>query len=108
MVLKLAQKLLAGVLINAKTIASKGDIWEDLFFMSQARIFIGSDSQVSKLANICVENNGGTSYMFNVTKNTHYDKFENTKYLDSKFLENNHEIYTPDFTLEEDAHSAYF
>ena len=105
---KLAQKLLAGVLINAKTIASKGDIWEDLFFMSQARIFIGSDSQVSKLANICVENNGGTSYMFNVTKNDYNDKFKNTRYLDSKFLEANHKIYTPDFTLEDDAHSAYF
>ena len=105
---KLAQKLLEGVLVNAKTIVSKGDIWEDLFFMSQARIFIGSNSQVSKLANICVENNDGTSYMFNVTKNSHNYKFKNTRYLDSQFLENNHKIYTSDFTLEEDAHSAYF
>ena len=105
---KLAQKLLAGVFVNAKTIASKGSIWEDLFFMSQARIFIGSNSQVSKLANICVENNGGTSYMLNVTENNYYYKFENTRYLNSKFLETNHEIYTPNFTLEEGAHSAYF
>ncbi len=104
---KLAQKLLAGVLVNAKTIVSKGNIWDDLFFMSQARIFIGSNSQVSKLANICVENNGGTSYMFNVNKKNYYYKFKNTRYLDSKFLEANHKIYTPDFTLEDDAHSAY-
>jgi hypothetical protein len=105
---KLAQKLLADVLVSAKIIVSKGNIWEDLFFMSQARIFIGSNSQVSKLANICVENNGGTSYMFNVTKNNYYDKFKSTRYLKSKFLETNHKIYTPDFTLEENAHSAYF
>ena len=105
---KLAQKLLASVHIKAKTISSNGNIWEDLYFMSQARIFIGSSSQVSRLANICVENNGGVSYMFNVTKNDYNDKFKNTRYLDSKFLEANHKIYTPDFTLEDDAHSAYF
>jgi hypothetical protein len=76
--------------------------------MSQARVFIGSNSQVSKLANICVENNGGTSYMLNVPKNNYFDKVKNTRYLDSKFLETNHKIYTSNFTLEEDAHSAYF
>lgn len=106
---KLAQKLLASVFVNAKTIVSKGNIWEDLYFMSQARIFIGSNSsQVSKLANICVENNGGTSYMSNVPKNNYYFRFKNTSYFDSKFLEADHKIYTPDFTLEADSHSAYF
>ncbi len=105
---KLAQKLLASVLIHANTIVSKGNIWEDLFFMSQARIFIGSNSQVSKLANICVEHNGGTTFMFNVPKNNHYYQFKNTKYFNSKFLEKKHEIYSPDFALEEGSHSAYF
>ena len=105
---KLAQKLLAGVFVNAKTIPSKGDIWKDLYFMSQARVFIGSNSsQVSRLANICVENNGGKSYMFDVTKNNNY-RFKNTCYFDSKFLDDNHIIYTPDFTLQKDSHSAYF
>ena len=104
---KLAQKLLASVLVNAKTIASKGDIWEDLYFMSQAKFFIGSNSQVSKLANICVENNGGKSYMFDVPKNNYYRRFKNTSYFDSKFLDATHGIYTPDFTLEKDSHSAY-
>ena len=93
---KLAQKLLADVLINTKIMLSKGDIWEDLYFMSQARIFIGSNSQVSKLANICVENNGGTSYMLNVTKDNNYQKFKNTSYFDSKFLDANHNVYTID------------
>ena len=105
---KLAKKLLANVLVNAKTILSKGDIWEDLYFMSQARIFIGSNSQVSKLANVCVENNGGASYMLNVTKNDNYNKFKNTRYFECKFIGTNHKIYTPNFTLEEDSHSAYF
>ena len=105
---KLAKKLLANVLVNAKTILSKGDIWEDLYFMSQARIFIGSNSQVSKLANVCVENNGGASYMLNVTKNDNYNKFKNTRYFECKFIGTNHKIYTPNLTLEEDSHSAYF
>lgn len=104
---KLAQKLLSSVSVNAKTIASKGDIWEDLYFMSQSKFFIGSNSQVSKLANICVENNGGKSYMFDVPKNNYYRRFKNTSYFDSKFLDATHGIYTPDFTLEKDSHSAY-
>ena len=76
--------------------------------MSQARVFIGSNSQVSKLANICVENNGGKSYMFDVPKNNYYYGFKNTSYFDSNPLDANHRIYTPDFTLQKDSHSAYF
>ena len=104
----MAQKLLASIQFKAKIITSNGNIWEDLYFMSQARIFIGSSSQVSKLANICVENNGGKSYMFNVTKNNNYLKFKNTEYINSKFLDARHKIYTSEFTLEEGSHSAYF
>jgi len=105
---ELAQKLLASIQLKAKIITSNGNVWEDLYFMSQARIFIGSSSQVSKLANICVENNGGKSYMFNVTKNNNYLKFKNTEYINSKFLDARHRIYTDEFTLEEGTHSAYF
>lgn len=104
---KLAQNLLASVSIKAKTTVSTGNIWDDLYFMSQASIFIGSNSQVSKLANICVENNGGLSYMFNLAKNITYSKFKNTKYIDSKFLNEKHEIYAPAFILEEGSHTAY-
>ena len=103
----LAQKLLAEVNIAAKVNSTAGNIWEDVFFMSQASIFIGSNSQVSQLVNICVENNGGKSYMLNLLKKTKYDKFINTTYLNSKFLRPEHEIYSLNFTLEKNSHSAY-
>ena len=91
---KLAQKLLAEVKVNAKINYSNGDIWEDLYFMAQSDIFIGSNSQVSQLANICVENNGGKSYIFNLSNKLNYKAFKNTTYLKSNFLEMNHSIYS--------------
>ena len=103
----LAQKLLAEIGIIAKVNSKVGNIWEDIVFMSQASIFIGSNSQVSQLVNICVENNGGKSYMLNLSKKGRYNKFKNTTYLKSKFLEREHEIYSLNFTLEKNAHSAY-
>ena len=104
---KLAQELLSEANISAQIRPSTGDIWEDLYFMSQASVFIGSKSQVSQLANICVESNGGKSFMFNVLKRPDYQKFKNTTYLHSKFLKLDHKIYSFDFTLEANAHSAY-
>lgn len=104
---KLAQKLLADVGIKAKINSDNGNIWEDILFMSQANIFIGTKSQVSQLVNICVENNGGKSYMLNFSKHTGYEKFKNTEYLLAKFLPPNHSIYSFDFALEKNSHSAY-
>jgi len=103
----LAQKLLSGVNVNAKINSTSGDIWDDLFFMSQADIFIGSRSQVSQLANICVEHNGGISYMFSVLANKNYKKFKNTTYLPTKFIPTDDEIYNLNFQLEANSHSAY-
>ena len=104
---KLAQKLLLKIKINAKINSISGNIWDDIFFMAQANIFIGSKSQVSQLANICVEHNGGVSYMFNIPQNNNYHKFKNTQYVNSKFLDKSNEIYNLDFELEENSHSAY-
>jgi len=104
---KLAQKLLSEANISAKINPSTGDIWRDLYFMAQADIFIGSKSQVSQLANICVESNGGKSIMFNVLKRVDYQKFKNTTYLQSEFLKLDHKIYSLDFKLETNTHSAY-
>jgi len=103
----LAKELLSEVKINAKIKSSAGDIWEDLYFMSQADVFIGSRSQVSQLANICVEINGGDSFMLNVSGNSNYLKFKKTTYSKSNFLESTHKIYALDFALEENSHSAY-
>ena len=104
---KLAQELLSDAHVSAKIKPSTGDIWEDLYFMSQADFFIGSKSQVSQLANISVESNGGKSFMFNVIESLDYKKFKNTTYVQSKFLKLDHKIYSLDFKLEKNAHSAY-
>lgn len=103
---KLAQKLLAEVNIKAKINSNARNIWEDVLFMSQANIFIGTKSQVSQLVNICVENRGGRSYMLNFLKPAQYNNFKNTTYIESKFLEPTHKIYLLDFNLE-NPHSAY-
>jgi hypothetical protein len=102
----LAQKLLAGAGIKAKIKPNKGDIWGDILFMSRASIFVGSKSQVSQLVNICVENNGGKSFMLNFSNDDKYDNFKNTTYLSSKFLDPTNKIYTLDFKLE-NQHTAY-
>ena len=103
----LAQRLLAGVGIKAKLNPTMGNIWDDISFMAKARVFIGTKSQVSQLANICVESNGGKSFMLNFSRHDHYDGFKNTTYLASKFLDPEHNIYSLDFKLEKNAHSAY-
>lgn len=103
----LAQKLLLGVNIKAKLNSKVGNIWEDITFMSQASIFIGSSSQVSQLVNICVENNGGKSYMFNILNQDSYGQFKNTTYLKSKFIEPENKIYSLNFKLEKNTHVAY-
>lgn len=91
---KLARKLLREVGVKAKINSRAGNIWEDILFMSQASVFIGSKSQVSQFVNICVENRGGRSYMLNLSKNDRYTKFKNTIYVNAKFLEPSNKIYT--------------
>ena len=103
----LAQKLLGEVGIKAKVNSNVGNIWDDVLFMSQASIFLGSNSQVSQLVNIFVENNGGKSYMLNLAKRDKYNKFRNTTYLGSRFVNPENEIYSLDFKLEKNAHAAY-
>lgn len=103
----LAQKLLAGVGVNAKIYSNSGNIWEDLCYMSCAGVFIGSKSQVSQLANICVENNGGKSYLLNFSKHLNYSNFRHTTYLSSKFLDPKNKIYSLDSMLEKNSHAAY-
>jgi hypothetical protein len=103
---QLAQKLLAGAGIKTKINSSAGNIWEDILFMSRAGTFIGTKSQVSQLVNICVENNGGRSYMLNFSKIDKYNNFKNTTYVKSKFIDPSDKIYSLDFNLE-NQHSAY-
>ena len=106
---EVAKSLLHEVGIEAKLFPTTGDIWRDLHYLSQASILVGSWSQVSQLAAICVANNGGESLLpsqtqvgTRVTWNLPFTSFFTPRYLDE-----NHAIYQPDFRLGEDAHVAY-
>jgi hypothetical protein len=104
---QLAQSLLAQVGINVDNRVTTGSIWDDLYFASQSDIFIGSDSQVSQLANIYVENNDGKSFMLNFIRDAKNRQFKNTRYLNSKFIDTQNEIYQINFSLEKNTHSSY-
>jgi len=104
---RLAQSLLAQAGINVNNRITTGSIWDDLYFASQSDIFIGSDSQVSQLANIYVENNGGKSFMLNFMRDAENRQFKNTRYLNSEFIDTQNEIYQINFSLEKNTHSSY-
>ena len=90
-----AAKLLHNVGINVDTNAIKGDIWEDLYLMSQAKLFIGSWSQVSQLAAACVINNGGKAFYPSTTHNNRKIAWslEGLNFYEPKFLSRDHPIY---------------
>ena len=103
----LAKSLLSQVNIKAKISSKTGSIWDDIYIMSQASFFIGSNSQVSKFASICVENNGGKSYLLNVDSPKNFYNFSNTTFIEAATLDLENRIYSLNFDLEENAHSAY-
>ena len=104
-----AQSLLQEVGIDADVFQDKHDIWIDLFRLSQAKVLIGSWSQVSQLAAICVANNGGVSFLPSTTQvgTKVYWSIPNTQFFPPVFLDEKHPIYRPEFELETDAHKAY-
>jgi len=103
-----AQKLLGLIGIKAKIYNNKGSIWDDLYLISQSNIFIGAiNSQVTQLANICVENNGGRSFILVPKDYKVYEKFANTTFFESFYVNKNSSVYNFDFPLEMNAHSAY-
>lgn len=103
----LAKSLLSQVNVKANISSKTGSIWDDIYIMSQASIFIGSNSQVSKFASICVENNGGKSYLLNVDNPNNFYNFSNIAFIKAATLDLEDKIYSLDFDLEENAHSAY-
>lgn len=103
----LAKSLLAQVNVKANISSKTGSIWDDIYTMSQASFFIGSNSQVSKFASICVENNGGKSYLLNVDNQSNFYNFSNITFIKASTLDLENPIYSLDFDLEENAHSAY-
>lgn len=104
---ELARKLLSQVNVKASISSKTGSIWDDIYIMSQADIFIGSNSQVSKFASICVENNGGKTYLLNVDNPNNFYNFSNTTFIKAATLNLENRIYSLEFDLEKNAHSAY-
>ena len=106
---RVAQYLLRESGIEANHFESVHDIWLDLFHLSQAKILIGSWSQVSQLAALCVSHNGGTSYLPNSTQVGTKVSWEIPKstFFQPRYLESDHPIYGADFMLEDDAHRGY-
>lgn len=104
-----AQSLLQEVGIHADVFQDKHDIWVDLFRLSQAKVLIGSWSQVSQLAAICVANNGGMSLLPSTTQagvKIHWN-VPNTHFFLPDFLDEGHPIYRTESELESDAHNTY-
>ena len=106
---EVAAKLLDDVGVRVETNSVKGDLWEDLYLMSQAKLFIGSWSQVSQLAAICVAGNGGLALLPSTTQVGTKIKWRlpSTNFYEPKFLGKNHWIYDNDFLLDDGAHKSY-
>ena len=106
---EVAAKLLADVGVRVETNLVKGDIWEDLYLMSQAKMFIGSWSQVSQLAAICVVGNGGHALLPSTTqvRTKVRWKISSVNFYAPTFLEEGHWIYTDTFALDKGAHKSY-
>jgi hypothetical protein len=92
---RVAQDLLSEIGISAKLNPIKGSIWDDLYFMSQASVFIGSWSQVSQLAAVCVLSNGGKAYCpsSNLIGAKSAWQIDGVNYYNSRFLDKSHLIY---------------
>jgi hypothetical protein len=92
---RVAQDLLSEIGISAKLNPIKGSIWDDLYFMSQASVFIGSWSQVSQLAAVCVLSNGGKAYCTssNLIGAKSAWQIDGVNYYNSRFLDKSHLIY---------------
>jgi hypothetical protein len=91
-----AQELLAGVGIHAITETKKNNLWQDLYCLSQARVLIGSWSQVSQLAAVCVSYNGGLSFLprtVQLNKKMAW-KIPKTNFFQPKYLPESHPIYS--------------
>ena len=104
-----AQALLNEVGIDAQTNPITGNLWDDLYLMSQARVLIGSWSQVSQLAAICVTGNNGSAFLPSTTQvGTKINwEIDGVTFYEPLFLEQGHWIYSDNFSLDINAHQVY-
>ena len=92
---ELAQKLLSEAGVIADVQQKRESIWADLNTMAKAKLFIGTWSQVSQLASVCVVNRGGVAYLpSNSTgKNSLNWKVNGVNFYIPSFLDSTHDIY---------------
>jgi hypothetical protein len=74
---------------------SRGSVWDDLRTMAGAKIFIGTWSQVSQLASVCVAGRGGSAYLPSSQggENSLRWSVPNVSVYEPKFLDSMHPIY---------------
>jgi hypothetical protein len=91
----LAQQLLEEVGISASILLRKRSIWDDLHTMAGAKLFIGTWSQVSELASVCVLNNGGQAFLPSMRQggDDPLSDVRNVQSYQAKFLDSTHSIY---------------
>lgn len=92
---EVATKLLSEVGLITELPLKRGGIWSDLQLISGANCFIGTWSQVSQLASVCVLQNGGVAFLpkSEKGKNSLRWSIPGLKYYRPVFLEKGHPIY---------------
>jgi hypothetical protein len=92
---EVAKNLLLEVGLSVHIQKSRGSIWDDLRTMAGAKLFIGTWSQVSQLASICVASRGGSAYLpsSNRGENSLRWSIPNINVYNPKFLDSMHSIY---------------
>lgn len=91
----LAQKLLSEVGITADVQERRESIWFDINTMASAKLFIGTWSQVSQLASVCVVNRGGVAYLPSdlTGKKSLKWRVSGVNLYTPNFLDSTHDIY---------------
>jgi hypothetical protein len=90
-----AQQLLAEAGVFASTANEKGTIWDDIYLMAISNLFIGTWSQVSQLASVCVLHGGGQAYLPSHGKgrNSLHWTIDGLEFYQPKFLDSSHPVY---------------
>lgn len=90
---EVAQRLLLEAGLSADIQMVKSSIWEDLRTMAGAPLFVGSWSQVSQLASICVVGHGGIAYLPCAVRNSATWLNLGVKTYSPEFLDSSHAVY---------------
>lgn len=90
---EVAQRLLSEAGLSAYIQMVKQSIWEDLRTMAVAGVFVGSWSQVSQLASVCVVGHGGIAYLPCADRDSVTWSNLGVKTYLPEFLDSSHPVY---------------